>query len=286
MRARHESRGYTILEVMLFLAISGVMFIMAAAFVSGKQSKSEFRQGINDINTQVQQVMNDVSNGFYPSNNNFICKVIGGAAPQLTAGTGAGQGANTGCIFLGKVMQFRVAGSDGKDYNVFSVAGRQYKVSPADGTLSTTFAEAQPVPVYGAGFDLTDKKTLQWGVRVTSMKSNGTPINGVGFFGSFGAYASQSNRLQSGSQDVTVVAVPGSATPSGDVAGDDTQASMAVHIPADVMADANRLSNPNIVLCLDNGNGQYGTLKIGGGGGQRLATAIQISNTQIAGCPA
>ncbi len=284
MRAGTDSRGYTILEVMIFLAISGFMFVLAAGFVSGKQSRSEFRQGMNDINTQVQQVINDVSNGFYPSNNTFTCKDIGaGSAPQLSAGSSGTQGSNQGCIFLGKVIQFGVSGSNGLDYNTFTVAGRQYKISSSDGTLVTLLAEAKPTAVCGvtpatcpdASFDLTDRKTLQWGTRVTKIFSASIPaISAVGFFGSLGSYNNTSGELQSGSQNVAVVPLDGALN--------QTEAQLAQKIAT--ITDASIDNNPNITICLEGGGSQFGTLNIGGGNGQRLTTSINISNTKATGC--
>src|SRR5947209_7153977 len=91
-------RGYTIVEVMIFLAVSGFMFIIAAQFVSGKQAHAEFRQGMNDVKAQVQQTINDVANGYFPSNSDFSCNTESGRPQPDTGSTGQGQ--NKGCVFM------------------------------------------------------------------------------------------------------------------------------------------------------------------------------------------
>jgi hypothetical protein len=285
MRRGTDPRGYTILEVMIFLAVSGVMFLIAATFISDKQTKSEFKLSMDDINTQVQQVINDVGNGYFPSNNNFTCTAsnIAGAPPTFAPGANpGGQGANRGCVFLGKVIQFRVNGTNQAGYNIYTVAGRQYRTSSGEGTLATSFSEAQPRAVYDTSssppaFNLTEVRNLKWGVRVTSIVNGATPINGIGFLNSFGKYGANTS-LESGSQSILVVIVPGTQP-----TGNETQAQMVADIATGV-SDANITPRPNILICFDGGSGQFGTLRIGGGDGQRITTRTQISNEVPAGC--
>src|SRR4051812_20289476 len=103
MRYPLKTRGYTIVEVMIFMAVSGFMFVIAAYFVNGKQASAEFRQGMNSANTVVQQVMNQINSSFYPSQENFTCKITG--KPHLFA-TPNKLGTNQECVFLGSVLQF------------------------------------------------------------------------------------------------------------------------------------------------------------------------------------
>jgi hypothetical protein len=73
------------------------------------------------------------------------------------------------------------------------------------------------------------------------------------------------------------MAIPGPSDfnpSSSDMAGEATAKS----------TDANRLDNPNITLCFSGGNDQYGTIVLGGPGGQRLATHIQYFNNKPSYC--
>lgn len=63
MNGGYQSRGYTIVEVLIFMAVSGLMFVMAVVFVSGKQANAEFRQGLYVVNSDIRSVINDVANG-------------------------------------------------------------------------------------------------------------------------------------------------------------------------------------------------------------------------------
>ena len=57
--------GYTIIEVMIVLAVSGVMFIIAASFISGKQESTAFTEGANEFASQLQQTIAEVADGQY-----------------------------------------------------------------------------------------------------------------------------------------------------------------------------------------------------------------------------
>jgi type II secretory pathway pseudopilin PulG len=280
MRSGRRSRGYTIIEVMIFLAVSGFMFVIAATFISGKQSKSEFRQGMNSVNAEVQRVINDVGNGFYPSTASFSCTAsTAGGPPNPSILSPNGQGSNEGCVFLGKVVQFGVQNTNRAGYNVYVIAGRQYVgAAGAAATLASSFAQSQPIVI--ANPDLTTKKSIEWGLKVTKMidLSNGNNLSGVGFFQSFPGYDSTST-LVSGSQTVTLIPISGTLDQSeGAMIGN-------IQTPASGVSDANVQTNPNILICFDGQAGEYGSLIIGGTTGQKLTTNIQISSdSHVSGC--
>src|SRR5438874_1617208 len=90
--ARSRSAGFTIVEVMIVLAITGLLFLSAAALISGKQNQAAFDQAIQQLQSQIQQTMNEVSVGYYPNRNDFVC-VAGGTGPLLSSGSNQ-QGTN------------------------------------------------------------------------------------------------------------------------------------------------------------------------------------------------
>ena len=275
MRGGTKSRGYTIIEVMIFLAISGLMFVIAAIFVSGKQSNAEFSQGMNDINTRIQQVISDVGNGFYPSSSNFSCMGHIGPPNSISfpfgsnvQGTNGGHlgGSNVGCVFMGKAIQIGTDTSS-SGYNIFSIAGLQY--TDIKNTLPTTYAQAVPTVITASG--VTQSETLSWGLKITKMTSGGVnKINAIAFVSSLNGGS------VSATQNVVAVPIP------GDLSLAESESSMAGDINFTLRgADLSIASNPNpkILVCFDGGRGKYGTLTIGnstGTSGQRLSTNIQI----------
>lgn len=279
MRTRRKSRGYTIVEVMIFLAISGFMFLIAAVFVNGKQGKAEFRQSLNDINNQLQQTINDVNNGLYPWPGNLACTAPPGSPPQIQLGT-SNQGGNEGCVFLGKVIQFGTEQNNESGYNIYSVAARQYVTTAADGTIPTNFNAAQPEVIYVNGGDPTEYKQFSYGMTVKCMFYEGGKINAIGFFSSFGSYAKKET-LASGAQDVVVLPLKAA---SGTVNPPASSASVRDAVHNIRSTDNSEIDfHPNIEIWFDGGNGQFGQLSIGSKG-QRLTTDVQINNTLPNGC--
>lgn len=277
--------GYTIIEVMIFLAVSGMMFVMAAVFINGKQANGEFKQGMSDANAQIQSAINDVSNGNYPSSGNFTCRA-NPTGPTFSPGS-VEQGANQGCIFLGKVIQFGYKGTNNTGYAIYTVAGNQFADGTADGSsdngqLSTDLSQVKPVAVISP-VDLTDLKTLGWGLTATHMYSYASSdvnhtgsyqkVGAIGFFGSFGQYTG--SILGSGSQTVNTVILPGSYGPDAPSANQKTESNMQGAIKA--ISDPDIVASPNVVICFQGGRNQHGSIIIGTSG-QRLTTDIEMGN--------
>lgn len=268
--------GYTIVEVMIFLAVSGFMFVLAAHFVNGKQAQAEFKQGTHDFQQQMQAVINDVSNGFYPSNSNLNCTASGSGSPTITGGT-TEQGQNKGCVFLGKTIQFAPSDYDAAHFEVYTVAGRQYKDTSQ--ILATTFVEAAPIAITSP--DLTQDHLIQWGLKITKTIVSSTNPNcsssggGIGFFGSFGNYAVGSD-LASGAQSIVVTCVPGSQLNTT------TMSAFAGQIHS--IVDADVMTNSQFVICLDDGNGHKASLAIGSRTGQQTTTDLETGTGIVAGC--
>lgn len=279
--SKPHSFGYTIIEVLLFVAISGFMFVVAAIFINGKQANAEFKQSVNSANTLVNTTINDVTNGFYPPAQNTKCDTSSGR-PKLTTGGGVEQGANLSCVFMGKVIQFGVEGSGGRGLYIYTVMGCQFaacdnpSLSLTLPPVAATFSQSNPTAAWNP-VDLTDKQTTQWGLQITRFyevrANNYYDIGGIGFFSSFGSFDS-SNNLKSGAQTVIVAGVPGSAIGQ-------SEAIFAPLIQNIVVAD----SAPHYVICLDSGRGQKASITIGGGNnGQQLTTSVSIGSQADSKC--
>jgi type II secretory pathway pseudopilin PulG len=211
MRGGKNARGFTIVETLIVLAISAGLFVAIAATLSGRQNRTQFEQSIQEIKSQIQQVINDVGSGFYPDTNNFKC-AAGGSGPILTSGAST-QGENTGCVFLGKVMQFGVATTNPEQFRVYTLAGLQKN---AAGDEVTTYAESLPKVIAPSTSspstpDASETKKLLYGLTTLSMNygSGPTDIGAVAFVNSLAQYSSGS--IVSGAQQVQVVPVNNTA---------------------------------------------------------------------------
>lgn len=294
MQGGIHQRGYTIVEVLIFMAVSGVMFVMAIIFVSGKQSAVEFRQGLYDTNSEIQTAINDVANGRVDSltfGSTTKCEAPATGGPPVISNTiisSNKQGANggkLGCVFLGKVLQFKVSefGSESAFYFAnFSLAGRQVNSA---GSAVTSFSEANPTvifPIAGrSNKDLTVTKRFQSSLESTAAylcSGTGcvtrTSIGAVGFFGSFNpALGSATGAAQSGSQTVTTAVIPGSVYGA-------SRSSTAGLINANTrnITGTNIVSDGKYVLLCFQNNTKKGYITIGGINGQQFTTQVKTGS--------
>ncbi|MDB5184306.1 MAG: hypothetical protein JWN38_114 [Candidatus Saccharibacteria bacterium] len=285
-----QPRGYTVVEVMLFLAISGSMFIVASVIVNGKQANAEFRQSMNEMTTNIRDVINDVANGSYNLPNNIKCTAAPSGGINITSAASQ-QGENTGCIFMGKVIQFAPTGISGGNgtyshYAVYTVAGRQFASgSPAVTTLFGPVTNgAYQQAISGGATNLTEQSLVPFGSTVTKIIDAGSgpagaPVTSpashclaanpgaIGIFGSFGSY--NGTELESGAQSVTLTCVPYSGLAN-------TVATTEANIKA--ISSANVYSAVNYKICYDSGNGRKASITIGGPGGQQLAVVLKMGD--------
>lgn len=296
--------GYTIIEVMIFLAVSGFMFVLAASFISGKQAEVDFRQSMNNINSKLNGIINQVSNGENPTYANLKC-VGSSSGPQIgsgsqTQGTNGGQpGSNySGCIYLGEVLQFNVDG-DSTKYNTYVIAANQHD---GFGSAVTSFATAFPVAVDNncqgnchSTINMTQSAVLDEGLElkhivecqptIAACQPGTNPIaplpaeiGAFGFFGSFSGGVSQS-----GAQSVLTAIVPGTPAVFPGVTHETAMVDAlnnALHTmkpDTDYVGSGSSKPNAFILLCFKNG-ARVGSIAIGGSQGQQLATDEQLGN--------
>ncbi|MEX0881443.1 MAG: type II secretion system protein [Candidatus Saccharimonadales bacterium] len=168
--------GYTIIEVMVVLAVGLVTFFAAIALFAGKQGRTEFSQAMRDIDSKIQSVVNDVGVSQFPGASQYSCDTPSGV-PVLTA-VAAGVGTNEKCIFLGKALQI-VGDTDPRELRIYTVLGSRLSRS---GDPPTTYnfdnsTGVNPEAIMGQGNqdDLTETYLLPFGVSIVSVNSYRDP---------------------------------------------------------------------------------------------------------------
>ena len=268
--------GFTVIEVLIVLAVTGLLFVTTAALLSGKQNQTAFDQSIRQVQQQIQKVINDVSIGYYPNVGNVQC-TAGGSGPNIVSTPGTQQGTNSGCIFLGKAMQFGI-GSNPEIFAVHSIAGLQKSGSSDVSTL----AQAKPKAIAPSSAEpnipnADETEQLDSGLTTYRMwYNNGAgdkKIGEVAFTSSLAQFDSSSS-IVSGSQQLIVVPV------------DDTGIKSALHETGTDGVDAinsNLASSPTspsngVFICfVSAGTTQSGLITIGNNARQ-LSVKLDIKS--------
>lgn len=291
------TEGYTIVESMIFLAVTGVLFVSAMLTVSGKQANVQFTQGVRDAQSKIQDIINQVATGYYPNNGSFTCSVPTptdpSSAPTFTAVSKV-QGSSDDCVFLGKVLQFTTGGAaeDGAtNYNVFSVASRRknnktppQEVSSLKEAVPTAVA---PTAAHSGYPDITENFETQYGIKVTDIKVRGISgtFGAVAFFGSLPSV--QGTNLASGAQRVVFGLVPlSSLSDSKQAAAEKINSITDENPPVDPSKQTITL-NPDagIVFCLsDQGGSRKAMITVGQGQSQTTAK-LDIGGYDTTICP-
>jgi len=273
--------GFTIVEVMVVLAVTGALFISAVSLISGRQNRTQFTVAINEVESQTQQVISDVSTGFYPTANNINCSLNAATnTPQFSAGSNQ-QGTNQDCTFMGKAIQFGIKNTNPEAFWVYSLAGlRQI----AGGIDAQTLTQANPKIVTLNPSNPTDTTTDQEFLRNGLTTGKMTYTNGgvtkdivaVAFVSDLSPSASG---LVSGAQAVNVlpiVSTTGLTVPT-------TQATTVASINTNLTSAPINPDGGVSICFLSGSTQQVGIITIGGSNQRQNSVTLSIRGTHT--CP-
>jgi competence protein ComGC len=150
MKGGRGTSGFTIVETLIVLAVTGFLLFVAIAAVQGRTSHTEFTQAINEVQSQVQEVVDNASDGYYINNNDINCTAAGTTITLKNSNPNA-EGTNVGCTLLGNALQFFSASGT---YNTYAIVGLQCAggTSPVSSNglcaSPTTFGESSSTDAY------------------------------------------------------------------------------------------------------------------------------------------
>lgn len=275
----HRAAGFTIVETLIVLAVTGLIFFSAVLAMQGKVGRTEFLQAINETQTQIQQIINDTANGYYPlPSTAFSCDTTASGSIRISATGSQGQGEHSKCTFIGKVIQFRVQGTNPEQYAVYSLVGLRC-ASGALGVCETpsTVGAARPIALYPYGstvpttIDASTVKPLANGLRTRWIQYNGTNNTGaVGFIADPTTLAGSVydvSKKSAGTQATTVHIVQGTAL-------NQTRNAVVgrINTPSNL-----RQPDDGVRICFDSPSGdQSGLIAIGAGQDQETSVTLTI----------
>jgi hypothetical protein len=273
--------GYTIVETMIFLAISVAFFGSVVSTMSRQTTRTRFTESVETFEARLQDVLNDVSTGFYPSNSDFRC-IASINGPTFSNGANQ-QGTNTGCVFVGKAIQFAPNTGAG-NYNIFTMVGNRLGTDASNTNEEvTSIAETKP-RLLGVraqtGRGVVDGGAFSSGVVVSKVVSlgDGLPISGLAIVSDFTKKVPINNSITGNSSRVQLAAVKN--TNLGMTA--DGFASRVEH-PSTVNLDF-ASAQAGILICLREGsNGRKASITIGKNN-QQLSLERTIDSWEEAQC--
>ena len=174
---RRAPHGYTILETMIFLAVTAAIFTMVALTMQGRSARTGFATAARELENQIADVINDIESGYYGAGDSFECDVTGPPGSEtLTISDGTRpRGTNSDCVFLGKVLHFGVEGpeeggvANNRRFNVLTVAGRRQ----VDGEYAASVPAAQLTIIP----QITERRTLPVGLEFDRMRQVGGVVS-------------------------------------------------------------------------------------------------------------
>jgi hypothetical protein len=271
------SRGFTVVETMIFLVVSAMLFAAASRIIGGAQRRAEFNVGIRQFQGQIRDIINDVSTGYYPYRSNVGCRVSGGALDFSVAGD---QGTNSDCIFIGRVIQFApndTPGPDDESLRILTVAGRRQITVAGQGRDVTSLEQSMTEPIINAN----EEMVIPNGIEVKWVRYNGmSDVGAVGLFTNFTKYNNNTGVLESSARNVNVIPVPGTLInqSEGEVVADIRAMAALDATPGGLVKDP----TGGVTVCLESGTGDMFVLLSIGGNLSQLTSDIEI---QAGDCP-
>lgn len=296
---RRVSGGYTITEIMIFLAIS--LFIAAAAWnlISGEQARTDFNQKMRDTQSKLQDWINDTTTGDTGGDpGQQSCVPDSNNRPQiLNKPNSAIPGYSPNCTFLGKAIQFtdpasfsgEVANQNNTLY-VYSVFGCRLAKCNSNADLSASMADANPEPAIGQSsspVDLTDSFDLgpAYVKSVCGKTPGGASCTSSHLIGFMNTFNTDNNASANGAENLNAYLynLNGNATPA-DASGSDGKVRTCIEGGSgacQLSAGQNPPSLSSYTVCLTDGE-RYADITITSASG--IGASVNLTYASQATC--
>ena len=267
MLSSTKKNGFTLIEVMIFIAISGMLFIFGLANLINTQQKDQFNIALNSIKNQIQVYLNNAANGNYQLPSNYYCEA-GGSNSRLTITT-SNSPPSSACSFLGLGFYLtKNNGSSNDEIQIVPIFGYTLKQGQSINSSSTPFSTSLSDSLPISDIRLVNSYQIPSSISVDHVSYNEnavTPIQISVFLilTNFNQYSS-SSLLNSGSQIAGIIPIRPVATSLSQAVSyinqitDSCGASVnnvACRISNNVIiSNSNTPMNPQsgVTICLDN----------------------------------
>jgi type II secretory pathway pseudopilin PulG len=236
-RKEKQQGGFTIIEVILFLAISALLLSIALIGTRGSIQAGRYTDSVRSTESNIEKQFSDVVNGVNPRASNLVCDTNGNVSEVGSGGTPPGK---TDCVLMGKLLHF----TNGQP---------QFIVRPVVGVEPSSLVDTSEMTDFELIFNYSphivnvastaENAPIPWQATVGGVKrSDGSAVNSVALLrsprsGSILTYAFSWD----GTSDITSA----------------------------VATTGNYLQNKSVNVCIESAdNGTLAAITIGGGQGQ------------------
>lgn len=269
---RFKSGGYTIFESLIVLAVTGAMLTFVVVAFGGQQRKTQFNQSMRDLESKINDVINDVTIGYYPTpSSTKKCEIDGFGFPNITNGPNT-QGTSDKCAYVGKAIHFGVG-----SMKIHSLVG--LNITSAADALHTTR------PIVDTG--VTEDYSYQYGLELYSIKklSDASENNGSMALMVVASSVKPVGGDATGVQNV-VSMMSSSSKPCSYIVGCDANAIKVIVRDASLAWPPAGSDPDKVVLCMRDDSAVIGSLK--GGivleGGQDVTRARLLTDGDAVQC--
>jgi prepilin-type N-terminal cleavage/methylation domain-containing protein len=177
---KSRNNGYTLIEVMLVLAISSLLFIGATSIFGSRRSGVEFTQSIYDIESKVKQYSTQVSTGNFLETSDYTCSQLASTQRPILKLEASSSNSNQDCIYIGKALLPVIGSGDIYIYDVLGLRNiHNGLVDTGESVQDVADAKPEPAGYMSAAnvftYLFSEKYTLQNGATIISATNNGNP---------------------------------------------------------------------------------------------------------------
>lgn len=160
-----NAHGFTIIEVMLFLAVSGLLAIgilVGSGMAIGQQ---RYRDSVNTLKSFVQEQYSQTANTENDRSGEEACSGAVVVQPPDNVTSPQPRGTSN-CLLMGRLLTI---GTDGKQLSAADVVG--YRTSTSAPTEVTDLGELQKNYELGVSSVSQENREVEWGARVVKPKT-------------------------------------------------------------------------------------------------------------------
>lgn len=149
--------GFTVIELMLFLGVTGALFASLMIGVNSSISQQRYRDSVMSLSSFMQNQYNEVLNTRNERGDDWKCAGDGSVAQDPTGGSARG---TSDCVILGRAIQVVDGGSAIRSVGVI---GKEPSSQDSTGDIAALIAYKPKLAPYD---DVTD--SLEWGSHLVA----------------------------------------------------------------------------------------------------------------------